>query len=374
MPNMSNVLGLIFSNMHDTTIEDLTKHRTMGSILFGGRYRLIDFALSNMVNSGISEVGVITKSNFQSLLDHLGSGREWELSRKKGGLHILPPFGNNSSGMYRGRVEALSGIMDFIKHSAAEYILMSDCDVVANIDYKPIIEYHTEKNADITVICHKGEYSLEQTRYSTVFAANEDGRVYEVLTNPQISGMCNISLNMFMIKKDLLIQLVQQAISRSQYSFERDIIQSKVKELNICAYQYEGYLSRIDSINSYFKENMKLLCTENRNQLFLKHRPIYTKVSDNAPCKYGLGSTVKNSLIADGCVIEGNVENCILFRGVKVGKGASVKNSIIMQGTVIGEKSDINYIITDKQVVVSDSRTLSGSQVYPLFVGKGATV
>ena len=374
MPNMSNVLGLIFSNMHDTTIEDLTKHRTMGSILFGGRYRLIDFPLSNMVNSGISEVGVITKSNFQSLLDHLGSGREWELSRKKGGLHILPPFGNNSSGMYRGRVEALSGIMDFIKHSTAEYILMSDCDVVANIDYKPIIKYHTEKNADITVICHKGVYSLEQTRFSTVFAVNEDDRVYDVLTNPQISGMCNISLNMFMIKKDLLIQLVQQAISRSQYSFERDIIQSKVKELNICAYQYEGYLSRIDSINSYFKENMNLLCKENRNQLFIERRPIYTKVSDNAPCKYGLGSNAKNSLIADGCVIEGNVENCILFRGVKVGKGANVKNSIIMQGTVIGEKSDINYIITDKQVVVSDNRTLSGSQVYPLFVGKGATV
>lgn len=374
MPNMGNVLGLIFSNMHDSTIEDLTKNRTMGSVLFGGRYRLIDFPLSNMVNSGISEVGVITKSNYQSLLDHLGSGREWELSRKKGGLHILPPFGNNASGMYRGRVDALSGIMGFITHSNAEYVLMSDCDVVANIDYKPILKAHLDKNADITVVCHKGVYTMEQTRFSTVFAVNEDGRVYDVLTNPQISGLCNISLNMFMIKKDLLIQLVQQAISRCQFSFEHDIIQSKVNVLNICAYQYEGYLSRIDSIFTYFNENMRLLDTENRNQLFSEFKPIYTKVSDNAPCKYGLGSHVKNSLVADGCVIEGYVENCVLFRGVKVGKGARVKNSIIMQGTVIGEKSDINYIITDKQVVISDNRTLSGSQVYPLFVGKGATV
>jgi glucose-1-phosphate adenylyltransferase len=374
MPYMGNVVGLIFSNMHDNAIEELIKNRTVGSILFGGRYRLIDFPLSNMVNSGISEIGIITKSNFQSLIDHVGSGREWDLARKKGGLHILPPFGNNSLGIYRGRIEALSGIMNFITRSPAEYVLMSDCDIVANIDYKPVLKAHIEKNADITVICHNGVYTMEQTRYSTVFAVNEEGRVYDVLTNPQISGMCNISLNMYLIKKELLIQLVQHSIARNQHNFERDIIQARVKELNIIAYQYEGYVGRIDSINSYYKENMALLNPSNRKQLFTGNRPIYTKVRDNAPCKYGIGSKVKNSLVADGCIIEGEVENCVIFRGVKVGKGARVKNSIIMQDTIIGEKADLNYVITDKKVIISDNRTLSGSQVYPLFVGKGATV
>lgn len=372
MSYMGSVLGLIFSNMHDSTIEDLTKARTMGSVLFGGRYRLIDFPLSNMLNSGISEVGVITKSNFQSLLDHLGSGREWDLSRKKGGLHILPPFGNNASGIYRGRLEALCGVMSFISHSPAEYVLMSDCDIVANIDYRPILEAHIKADADITVVCSKGIYSVEQTRFSTILAANEDHRVYDVLINPQISGMCNLSLNMFIVKKDFLIQLVQQAMSRSQYSFERDIIQAKVKELKIYSYNYEGYFSRIDSINSYFKANMDLLIPENRRKLFPPKLPIYTKVRDNAPCKYGIGASVKNSLIADGSIIEGEVENSIIFRGVKIGKGAKVRNSIIMQDTIIGGKSDINYIITDKKVIIGESRPLSGSQLYPLFVGKGA--
>lgn len=374
MPYMGNVVGLIFSNMHDNAIEELTKNRTVGSILFGGRYRLIDFPLSNMVNSGISEIGIITKSNFQSLIDHVGSGREWDLARKKGGLHILPPFGNNSLGIYRGRIEALSGIINFITRSPADYVLMSDCDIVANIDYMPVLKAHIEKNADITVVCHNGVYTMEQTRYSTVFAVNEEGRVYDVLTNPQISGMCNISLNMYLIKKELLVQLVQHAIARNQHNFERDIIQARVKELNIMAYQYSGYVGRIDSISSYYKENMALLNPSNRKQLFTENRPIYTKVRDNAPCKYGIGSKVKNSLVADGCIIEGEVENCVIFRGVKVGKGARVKNSIIMQDTIIGEKADLNYVITDKKVIISDNRTLSGSQVYPLFVGKGATV
>ncbi len=374
MTNMGNVLGIVFSNMHDSTVEELTKERTMGSILFGGRYRLIDFALSNMVNSGITKVGVITKANFQSLLDHLGSGREWDLARKKGGLHILPPFGNNNTGIYRGRIEALSGVMSFLSCAKEEYIFMSDCDIVANMNIKPIIKAHIAKNADITVVTKKDVFAMEQTRFSTVIAKDENDKVYDVLINPEISGMCNLSLNMFVVKKDFLIQLVQNAISRSQYSFERDILQAKIKELNVYAYNYEGYMSRIDSVNSYYKANMDLLDAENKKVLFPPNLPIYTKVRDNAPCKYGIGSNVKNSVIADGCVIEGEVENCVIFRGVKIESGARVRNSIIMQDTIISKKCDINYIITDKDVTICEERSLHGSQLYPLYVGKGAKV
>lgn len=374
MANMSSVVGLIFSNMHDSTIEDLTKTRTMGSVLFGGRYRLIDFPLSNMVNSGISEVGVITKSNYQSLLDHLGSGREWDLSRKKGGLHLLPPFGNVASGMYRGRLEALAGAMGFLKASPAEYVVMADCDVVTNMDFRPIIDAHIEKKADITICCNRGIYSVEQARFSTVLGVDEGNRVFDVLINPEISGACTMSLNMFVVRKDFLMELIQQSSCRSLYSFERDIIQAKVRDLNIYAYQYDGYFNRINCMKSYYDANLSLINPENSRRLFLSKAPIYTKVRDNAPCKYGIYASVKNSFIADGCIIEGEVENSVIFRGVKVEKGAKVKNSIIMQDTVIGLKSDINYIITDKNVTIGNYRVLNGSQVYPLFVGKGASL
>ena len=206
--NMGNVLGLVFANMHDTTLGDMTKNRTMGSVMFGGRYRLIDFPLSNMVNSGISEVGVITKSNYQSLLDHLGSAREWDLARKKGGLYILPPFGNVESTLYRGRIEALYGAMSFIKHSRAKYVILSDCDVVTNIDYKPIVAAHIESGADITAVAHTGVYSSEDIKTSTVFNVDADKNVTSVLINPDISGTCTTSLNVFVMSMDFLIETV----------------------------------------------------------------------------------------------------------------------------------------------------------------------
>lgn len=372
--NMSNVLGLIFANMHDKTCEDLTKARTMGSVLFGGRYRLIDFPISNMANSGISEVGVITKSNYQSLLDHLGSAREWDLARKKGGLHILPPFGHVGSGLYRGRLEAMYGAMSFIKSSKAEYVLLSDCDIIANIDYKPIVQAHIDSGADITVVCRKDNYSAEEISHSTVIAVNEENKIYDVLISPKLSGTCTISLNMFVMKKDFMLDMLQSAMSRSQYSFERDILQAKCKELNIVAYEYENYMRKIYSMKSYYETNMELLTPEISIKLFHTRRPIYTKVRDNPPAKYCLDCKVSNSLIADGCIIEGEVENSILFRGVKVGKGAKIKNSILMQDTIVGDNSEINYIITDKNVNISSHRLLTGSDTYPLYVGKGASI
>lgn len=374
MTGKGNVLGLIFANMHDDTVVDLTKSRTMGSILFGGRYRLIDFPLSNMVNSGISEVGVITKSNYQSLLDHLGSGREWDLARKKGGLHLLPPFGHVGSGIYRGRLEALYGVWDFVKNSSAEYVVLSDCDAVTNIDYSAIVRQHIDTLADITIVYGKSIITMEQAKSSTIFAVNDDNRIFDVLINPQISGACNISLNMFVISKEFLKNIVLEAASRSLYSFEKDVLQAHVKEYKIMGYKHDGYFSKIDSTNSYYKANMALLDANNREKLFLSESPIYTKIRDNAPAKYGIDASVKNSLIADGCIIEGTVENSILFRGVKVDKGATIKNAILMQDTYIGQKCDINYVITDKKVNIGNYRLLTGSQFYPLFVGKGATI
>lgn len=372
--NMGNVLGLVFANMHDTTLGDMTKNRTMGSVMFGGRYRLIDFPLSNMVNSGISEVGVITKSNYQSLLDHLGSAREWDLARKKGGLYILPPFGNVESTLYRGRIEALYGAMSFIKHSRAKYVILSDCDVVTNIDYKPIVAAHIESGADITAVAHTGVYSSDDIKTSTVFNVDADKNVTSVLINPDISGTCTTSLNVFVMSMDFLIETVNDAMARGNVSFERNILQEKCRELKIKIYEYDNYFSKLNSPESYFKSNMALLEPENARKLFVPKRSIYTKVSDNAPVKFDLDSKVSNSLIADGCIIEGEVENSVLFRGVKVGKGAKVKNCILMQGTVVGDNAELNYLITDKNVSICENHILTSSPQYPMYVGKGASV
>lgn len=372
--NMGNVLGLVFANMHDTTLGDMTKNRTMGSVMFGGRYRLIDFPLSNMVNSGISEVGVITKSNYQSLLDHLGSAREWDLARKKGGLYILPPFGNVESTLYRGRIEALYGAMSFIKHSRAKYVILSDCDVVTNIDYKPIVAAHIESGADITAVAHTGVYSSDDIKTSTVFNVDADKNVTSVLINPDISGTCTTNLNVFVMSMDFLIETVNDAMARGNVSFERNILQEKCRELKIKIYEYDNYFSKLNSPESYFKSNMALLEPENARKLFVPKRSIYTKVSDNAPVKYDLDSKVSNSLIADGCIIEGEVENSVLFRGVKVGKGAKVKNCILMQGTVVGDNAELNYLITDKNVSICENHILTSSPQYPMYVGKGASV
>lgn len=368
------ILGLIFANMHDSTVSDLTKQRTMGSVLFGGRYRLIDFPLSNMVNSGVDEVGVITKSNYQSLLDHLGSGREWDLSRKRGGLHLLPPFGHVASGIYRGRIEALYGVWDFIENSSAEYVLFSDCDVVANMDYKPLLSRHIETGADITVVYGKADMTSEQCKKSTIFNINDDDVITDVLINPDISGTCDVSLNMFVIRKDFLKNVVLYCTSRSLYSFETDVLQAHLRDYKIYGYEHKGYFSKIDSTDSYYKANMELLNSDIREKLFTEKCPIYTKVRDDAPAKYGIDAQVSNSLIADGCIIEGKVENSILFRGVKVEKGAVVRNSVLMQETVIGQRSDVNYIIADKSVNIGKYRMMTGSQFYPLFIGKGANI
>jgi glucose-1-phosphate adenylyltransferase len=387
----TSIAGIIFANMHDSTITDLTKLRTTGSVPFGGRYRLIDFPLSNMVNSGISSVGVITKSNYQSLLDHLGAGGEWDLSRKTGGLLLLPPYGNAadnyaSGGLYRGRLEALANVIRFIERTPDEYVVMCDCDVVANVDFKEVLNYHIKKGADITAVYGRGSYTHDDLRTKTVLNVNQDDRVYDVLIRPKFSTLsdaainedaiieANVTLNMFVMSKELLLSIVKESASRNLYNFEVDVIQHRCKELKIFGYKYNGYYSQIDSIISYHKANMSLMDFAKRSEVFTTRRPIYTKVRDEAPARYGLEACVTNSLIADGCVIEGTVENCVLFRGVKIGKHAAVKNSIIMQDAIISEKCEMNYVIADKDVKLGSYRTLEGTENYPVFVDKGARV
>lgn len=373
MANMSNVLGVIFANTHDGTISDLTKNRTMGSVPFGGRYRLIDFPLSNMVNSGINSVGVVTKANYQSLIDHLGAGAEWDLSRKTGGLHVLPPYGSMGNGLYRGKMDALASAKNFIRHDNCKYVLICDCDVIANIDYRKVVEYHEEKGGDITLVYGKVTCTAEQTKTKTILSVSDNGEVYDVLVNPEVSGEHNVSFNMFIMERNFLLDMISEYASKNLYDFEIDVLQHR-HDLKVYGYKFEGYHAQIDSISSYYTSNMEMMKPEIRNELFNDNDPIYTKVRDEAPAKYGLDAKVTNCLVADGCVIEGTAENCVLFRGVKIGKGAVVKNCILMQDTIVGDKSEMKYVITDKNVIVGNYRSLGGTVDFPVYVNKNASV
>lgn len=367
-----NVVGLIFSNAYDECISELTGIRTMGSVPFACRYRLIDFALSNMVNGGIEKVGVLTKSNYQSLMDHVGTGKPWDLSRKNNGLFILPPFSTNEVGGNSDKLSSLKGVMGFISRSKEEYVLLSDCNSVTNIDVEDLIENHIESSADITIVYKNGKVpnldnviTLDVGYYS---------RIENVYIGKNIGEETSYSLNIILMKKALLEKLVNDAISNNYKSFEEDIIKKNVSELNIYGYEAKCYAATIDSIESYFRINMELLNTENCDELFNTDHPVYTKVRDDMPSIYAIGSNVKNSLIADGCIIEGTVENSILFRGVRVEKGAAIRNSIVMQGGLIAQNSSINYVIADKSVVIKPNKTLSGAENYQLYIGKEVVI
>ncbi|MBR4305666.1 MAG: glucose-1-phosphate adenylyltransferase subunit GlgD, partial [Ruminiclostridium sp.] len=279
-----------------------------------------------------------------------------------------------SYGIYRGRLEALAHIKPFIRGNNCEYVLLSDTDVIANIDYRPIVDFHKESGADITEVYGKGTFSTEQCATKTVLSVNGNNEICDVLVRPEMSGEFNVSLNMFVVGKQFLLDLITDAESRNLYSFEIDILQHKLHDLKVMGYRFDAPFFQIDGISTYIKSNMALVSKELRDIIFNSDAPIYTKVRDDAPAKYGIGAEVKNSLIADGCVIEGTVENCVLFRGVKVGKGAVIKNSILMQDTVVGAKAEISNVITDKNVVISDYRALSGTESYPVYVNKNATV
>lgn len=366
-----SAVGVIFSNIHDENIPELSSHRTMASIPFGGRYRLIDFALSNMVNSGITTVGIVTKYNYQSLIDHLGSGKDWDLARKDGGIILLPPYSDETDLPYTNRLEALKGVTNFLNHRNEEYVVISDCDGIARVDIADILKYHEEKHADITMVWHEEE-NVDSSYFITL-NPDETGRIKELKINPKVNGKSNVYVNIMVMSREFLINIIQDATTRGLSSFGRDILAKNVGMLHIYGYRFKGYYAGVNSLAKYYEHSMELLDKEVRDALF-GARDIYTKVRDSAPSKYLEGAVVKNSLISDGCMIEGTVENCILFRGVKVGKGSVIRNSIVMQDTVIGTGVSLDCVITDKNVVIRDRRKLAGCAELPYFISKGRMI
>ncbi|MBQ9155195.1 MAG: glucose-1-phosphate adenylyltransferase subunit GlgD [Eubacterium sp.] len=372
----SSALGIIFPNIYDKLVPELTTERLMASVQFGGRYRMIDFILSSMTNSGIDNIAILVRENYFSLLDHLGSGREWDLARKNGGLNIFPPFAQRTMGMYAGRIEALASIVAFLKNQKEKYVVLSDTHLAINFDFKKLIKAHEASGADVTMVYNKGEIpenakkadDASRGRYYTLDVA-DDGRITKIHINPKDDGIQNLSCNIYVMARDFLIEKITEASLAGGVSFERDIFIPQMNSLDIRGYEHDGYVARIVGLKHYFDENMKLLDDKNLDALF-SGSPIYTKIRDDNPTRYIEGAEASNVLVADGCIIEGKVENSILFRGVTVGKGAVVKNCILMQDTVIEPGADVEYVITDKKVTVTEGKNLQGTDTFPVFVAK----
>lgn len=371
--SVKNVMGIIFANVHDDLIPELASNRSMASVPFGGRYRLIDFSLSNLVNAGISKVGILTKNNYHSLMDHLGSGKPWDLDRKKGGMFILPPFNTTEAGIYRGHVDALAGVMTFLRRSREEYVVMCDADIISNIDIEAMVQQHLESGSDVTFAVKKGMLPVNH-RDTMIFDIDENNLVSDISVSETRDTEVDFCLDIFVIKRELLIDLVTEADRDRRTSISRDVFKPNVNKLKMSAYRVDSFAEVVDSAASYVKISKMLLEPEVRRQLFNPDRPVYTKTRDDMPSRYGFEAEIKNSLIADGCIIEGTVKNSILFRGVTVDKGAVVENCIVMQGSTIGENCKLSNITMDKNSAVSPDIVMSGTADRNIFVPKGRTV
>lgn len=371
----NDMLGVIFSENPEASMGELTSLRALAAVPVGGRYRIIDFILSNMVNSGIIKVGITTPVNYQSLTDHLGTGKEWDMDRKDDGLYILPPKDTGESGIEtHGGVDILHGISSFLAKSNQEYILVSDCNTICNIDFDMVLEEHLKNEADFTLVYTKAKHlSAKDVKKHILLDINDEKIVTDMHVYPSKQKTDCSYMHMFITRRELLMDMVEYAVTHGRHTISKDILLTAVsKGLKVSTYEFSGYKKKIDSIQSYYCFNLDLLKKDIRDELFglNTNNPIFTKIKDTVPTKYSKSAEITNSFIADGCKIEGTVKNSILFRGVHVAKGATVENCILMQNSEIMENCLLENVIFDKGVILRSGKKLVGQDTYPMVIGK----
>ena len=373
---MYDTMGVILTKDAESKLSNLTLERAEAAVPFAGRYRIIDFVLSSMVNSGIHNIGIVTHHNYQSLINHLGSGKEWDLDRKTSGLIILPP--HVTRGAVRpssGDIEELYRVMFYLRDSKEKYVLLSDKTIICNMTFDDAMDFHLSKEADITVIYTNLEEGNKKdvTRFTTV-EVDGNSRIVNMEVQPRFARSNNVSMGMYITKKILLENLIEECISNGLNDFEFDLLRRNLKDLRIFGYRHDGFVMRMDTVRSYFKNSLSLTDESVMSQLFHQENLIYTKVKDEIPTSYGINAKVSNCLIADGCFINGEVSNSILFRGVRVSRDVKITNSIIMQGSEIHEKSILENVILDKEVIVRVGKRLTGQPDFPVMIGKRAII
>ena len=373
---MKRAMGIIMTGGKNNRLKELSLERSIAAVPFGGKYRAIDFVLSNMVNSGIVNVGVLTQYNIRSLVDHLGSGREWDLDRKNEGLRIFPPYLSElGTGWYKGSADAIYNNLTFLERSDEEFVVIGQGYAIYNMDFRPMLEQHVDKDADITIACrYMDDFSENEKKMLGIVQINDDGKITDFSEKP-LNPKGNLgSIGVYIIKRKFLIELLQNSAAKGHTELVQDIIVRNIDSLRIYSYIFNGYWRPLNNIQLFYRTNMELFNPKIRQELLMDRRKIFTKVKDEAPAKYNEEAHVKNSIIADGCIIEGEIENSILFRGVRVMKGAYLKNSIIMQGSIIEEGVKLNHCILDKSVTISAGKTLNGDSEWPLIIGKNVKV
>lgn len=362
-------MGIINLNEDETNLKSLTHNRPLASIPIGGRYRIIDFILSNMVNEGIKNIGLFTQSNSRSLVDHVGSGKPWDLDRKLTGLFVFN-FGVANS--YLSDIDMIRSNIEYLYQSKESNVILAPSYMLCNIDFAEAVKNHEKSGCDITVIYKKVEDSDKGFIDCDVLNISDDHKVISVGKNIGIDKNNNISMEMFIMKKEILLQIIYSCVKTGYFTTLKEAIYRSITTNCINAYEFKGYLECINSVNSYYKTSMDMLQIKVNNELFFNNGLIFTKVKDEAPTKYTLSSDVSNSLIANGCIIEGKVKNSIIFRRVLIHETAQVTNCIIMQGCEIKAGAKLNNVIIDKNNIIQEGKELKGDQEFPLVIEKKA--
>lgn len=370
-----NIQGIIFANIYDSSLGELTNKRTMASLPYGGRYRQIDFTLSNMSNADIRRIGIISRYNYQSLMAHIGSGEEWDLELQDGGLEYLTPYAASNNSGYRGKLEALYAARDYMAKSADDsYVVLADSAVLCNIDLKKVVESHVASGRDLTVVCKDG-VANGRKQLDLAIKLDEKGEIEDMAVDYVASEAYLASMGMFVIEKRLLMKLVENLFARNYYRFERDLILPMwhKEKLSINVYNFDGVTLFTESPEEYYIANLALLDKDVRDGLF-RDRPIYTKVRDRVPTYYGENTNIDNCIVADGCMLEGNAKHSVLFRQVTLAEGAVVENSLVMNDSVIGENAELKCVILDKNVTIRPGAKLIGTIQNPIIIKRGETV
>ena len=368
-----NVMGIIFAN--DAVLGDLTSKRTMASLPFGGRYRQVDFALSNLTCAGVRHIGIITRHSYQSLMHHIGSGEEWGLELGEGGLEFLTPYAQSVTDSYRGKLESLNSAMDFLEYGNEEYVVIIDSAVLSNVDLNKVVAAHAASGKDVTVVTKAGICNGEKN-IDLALKLNENGEIADIVCDTKASSDFLASMDVFVASKSWLIGKVEDAAAHGKSHLDRDLIMGGWQDgsVSVNTYAFEGVALFNESEQEYYVNTLALLKKEVRADVFGGAHPVWTKVRDRVPCYYGENVKMENVLVADGCMLEGEVEDSVLFRQVTVEEGAEVEDCIILNDCVIGKDAKVKYAILDKDVVVTPGAELCGTKNNPIIVKKGQIV